>query len=90
MHPLFEVSEYWVECELRMEPCGVRGAHYRKSKTRVKNEMAFKKLGCCSISVPRVGGVTVSVWKIYRFGDDPMIGEHGVISWKCPRESRPG
>lgn len=46
----------------------MKGAYYCKSKTRVKNEMAFQKLGCCNILVPYSGRVTVSV---------PMAGGWG-------------
>lgn len=38
----------------------MRGAHYGETQTRVKNEMAFQKLGRCNILPAYSSGVTVS------------------------------
>lgn len=57
-----------------MEACAVRGAHYSKSQTRVKNEMAFQKLGYCNILVQYSGRVTVSVAAVGGGGGEEEVG----------------
>lgn len=52
----------------------MRGAHYSKTQTRVKNEMAFQKLGRCNILPAYSSGVTVSGVAVVVGGSGEEVG----------------